>query len=788
MKEFIAHIRESREVQSLQDHSRNVAKLCGEACKSIGVEHVGYLAGLLHDMGKAHEKVQNHLWNQTSEKLNHATAGMRWIWNENKQKKPSYKLMAQIVSMAIGCHHSGLDNFISPKGEEDWEKRLDSETAQQLYEGSVKAFLEQCMSVEEATELMHKAVTEVITLVKGINTEEATLAFFALSMVQRFLFGALVDADWTDTKCYMNGEKLPEPVCDQQRQEVWNRLSESVEQYIAAFPQKYAIDAERTRISNLCLQVAEQNDRGIYRLYVPTGGGKTLAGLRFCMRMAQKQNAQHVFYFSPYKSITTQNSEEIRKAVGEGQYVLEHHSDVIMTDDKEGQEKWLAQMQRWQGVPIICTTMVQFLNTLFYGARQNVRRMPALAGSILLFDEVQALPSRLTHLFCLAIQTLERVFQCTIILCTATQPDLEYLDYPVNSKDIIPDAGELFRKFKRVQVMPHLTGGGYTIGGLADFVGELSRQHSSVLVVVNTKGVAGMLYQALETYVDPEVQRFYLTTNLCYAHRKKVLGAIQEGLAQNQRIICISTQLIEAGVDLSFSCVVRDLAGLPSIIQAAGRCNRHGEAVLGTVHVVACREENLEALPEIRYGARATRDVLQKVKAEDLLSPEAIRLYYQLYYQGDVKAELSYPLSVPYGTGYKRVEMVDLLSCNMEGREALAQNSGREITGWTMCQAFRFAGENFAAIPDETESVLVEYGEGKTKIQALLRGEGALVTLSELQPYTVAVSRGALQTMIREGMVYPVEQGGVVYILRGEFYDKNIGIKKDSQAFTGFFA
>ena len=201
---------------------------------------------------------------------------------------------------------------------------------------------------------------------------------------------------------------MPQQAEGAQRQSIWNKLSEHTEDYLNGLPVVYSIDSLRREISNQCLAAARERAPGIYRLYIPTGGGKTYSGLRFCIEMARRQNARHIFYFSPYKSITRQNADCIRNALGE-EFVLEHHSDVTFEEsEEETREQWLAQSQRWQGTPVICTTMVQFLNSLFAAPRQNVRRLSALAGSVLLFDGIQSLPPvSYTHLTKIAFMIID---------------------------------------------------------------------------------------------------------------------------------------------------------------------------------------------------------------------------------------------------------------------------------------------------------------------------------------------------------------------------------------------
>lgn len=786
MKEpLIAHIDTAPDgstpprMQSLEEHSRNVARLCAATCRPFGLEKLGELTGWLHDQGKAACRVQRHIREQTGEKLNHSAAGMRWIWEQTAGSPGSVRLTGQLVALAIGCHHSGRCDYITPDGRQPWLERMYSEKAQPFYAESVNAFFSECCREEEIQSLIREAAREVAAFykrAKSILSQEsdeknrADARQFGVGLAQRFLFSALVDADWTDTACFMNNVPLPSALTDGRRQELWAQLAGRTEQFLCSMKGEHPVDALRREISGQCRNAAQNRTAGIYRLHVPTGGGKTYAGLRFCVEMARRQNAQHLFYFAPYKSITRQNADNIRKALG-AEHVLEHHSDVLFeANQQQERERWLALSQSWQGAPVICTTMVQLLNTLFAAPRQNVRRLSALAGSVLLVDEVQALPLRDTCLFTLAMNTLAHLFGCTVVLCTATQPALTRVEYPLEfscDPDLVPDFQLRFQQFRRTKVLPPAVPGGQSVFAIADFVAGLSAENRSILVVLNTKGAANRLFDALKALTAQDCLLFCLTTYLCPQHRNDVIRRIARRLDQKQPLICISTQLIEAGVDLSFDCVVRDLAGLPSIAQAAGRCNRHGEFACRPVYLIECAGENLDALPEIYDGREITRSLLAEMQDDmDLLSPAAIQMYYQRYYGGvRRKHAMLYEVSAKDGLCFT---LVDLLGSNLQGVGALQERGRRPGHGRDLCQAFGTAEEAFEAIPDESIPVLVPYGGGKEKLLKLQSAQGTASLLRELQPYAVCISRSQCRSL--GNALYPVLDGAAL-VVRENYYD-----------------
>ena len=797
-KELIAHILDQADdnaspyIQTLREHSENVAMHCAAICRPFGLENLGRLTGYLHDMGKSAPDVQDHLWNQTKEKLNHSAAGMRWIWERTEKSDNYVRLTGQIVALAIGCHHSGRCDYLSIDGNRPWLERMYSRQADLFYHESVTRFFAECCEeteiqrlIQEAAEEIHTIFLKARTIIPKESSESAykNALFFGLGFIQRFIFSALVDADWTDTASFMNHLPLPSFPSDDARLATWNLLCDRMERFTDSLKAERPIDILRREISDQCLVAAQGRPAGIYRLYVPTGGGKTFSGLRFCVQMARRQNAHHLFYFAPYKSITKQNAENIRRALGE-EHVLEHHSDVLFeSDEYSDQERWLALSQRWQGVPVICTTMVQLLNTLFAAPRQNVRRLSTLAGSVLL-DEIQALPLSQTCLLNLALDTLVRLFDCTVILCTATQPDLDTAPIPLqfaDQKDIVPDYQLRFQQFKRTKVIRPMIKGGQSISAIADFVTSLQKDNRSILVVLNTKNVVNKLFDELKPLVSPECRIFCLTTNLCQQHRNDVLDEVDQRLKSGRSLICISTQLIEAGVDLSFDCVVRDLAGLPSIAQAAGRCNRHGESNCRPVYLIECAGENLDALPEIYDGREITRELLATLPEEaDLLSPQVIQLYYQRYY-GDPRHQndMLYPFSV---TGHVASTMVDLLSINSQGINASKERQIPCRAG--LYQAFGTAESVFAAIPDETISVLVPYGRGKELLLELQSAHANTALLKDLQPYTISISQSQYR---RLGNALYFVLDGEALALQENYYDsEHKGLSFESVGSTAF--
>lgn len=779
-------------LQTLEQHSRNVAHLCGKACEKIGLLHLGILTGLLHDLGKAEPAIQDYLYGKTSgAKLNHSSAGMRWIWetfgqNESRER---YRLAAQFIAIAVGCHHGTRCDLLDPEsGSEPWLERMYSERADPFYKKSCSQFFTYCIPQEELFALMDQAAKEVSVLWKkllqiGNNRSDSVSFRLMLGLVQRFLFGALVDADWTDTACFESHTPLSLPEAEN-----WPALINMVEVYLSGLSPAHPIDRLRQEISDQCCSAGKKASPGIYRLYVPTGGGKTYSGLRFCVHAAEQTQADRIFYFAPYRSIIGQNTEHFRHALGNSALVLEHHSDAVQDDTQS--EIILAQTQRWQGVPLIATTMVQFLNALFAAPRRNARRMPSLANSILLFDEIQSLPLQHTYLFNLALNLLAYGMRCTIVLCTATQPPLENLSHPIlfsAPKDIVPDYAARFEQLRRTKIVPVLSDSGFSTEALADFAVDKLRSNRSLLIILNTRSMVEKVYNRLQDMLDDGTILFCLTTHLCPQHRLDVIHAIKQNLSSSEplpKIVCISTQLIEAGVDLSFDCVIRGMAGLPSVAQAAGRCNRHGDDACRPIYLIPCsqQEEHLEHLPDLEEGRRATQRLLTRLSSDsDLLSPQIIQDYYELYYsERRQKTEMEAPIEhTPY-------TLLDLLSNNHSGVRAYQEthrSSSNKLSSFSLFQAFDTAESNFHALDGDTLPVVVPYQEnGQALVSALLSADRpTFELLRQAQHYTVELHRNEFQRLDRLHAILP-GANGAVYLLRSCYYDPVKGIKTEASA------
>lgn len=322
----------------------------------------------------------------------------------------------------------------------------------------------------------------------------------------------------------------------------------------------------------------------------------------------------------PLLSIIEQNAQEIRKAVQDDSIILEHHSNVIDDENSDVEElnKRELLIQSWDN-PIVITTLVQLLNTMFLGKTSSVRRFAFLCNSVIVFDEVQSLPNKMLTLFNLTINFLVKKCHATVILCSATQPSFENAEHKLLSEvsDLITLPSETLKVFERVELVDK---GSMSMEELSDFALEIIKSKKSLLLVCNTKREAKELFENLQAEVSNAIPMYHLSASMCTKHRKMIVESmkIDLSLPDPKQIVCVATQVIEAGVDISFNCVIRLQAGMDSVVQAAGRCNRNGENKLESVYIVNLLGEKLHRLKEIETAKGATESLLQEVKIKKL--------------------------------------------------------------------------------------------------------------------------------------------------------------------------
>jgi CRISPR-associated endonuclease/helicase Cas3 len=802
--QFPAHIRirdkEGRVVQTVQEHCRNTASIAGDTLSSLSMQKSAYLAGLLHDAGKFTKEFTQYLEKAVSGNapprgsVNHTFAGVRYLlshYHAPKDENDLSPIAAELLAYAVGAHH-GLFDCVDENGHSGFSHRLDKPNIH--YKEAMEHFLAQCADREELDQLFCEAVQELSPVVLSLcdlaqqNDSYYGEVTFYLGLLARLLLSAVIEGDRQDTAEFMN-DSVP-PKWQDDRREMWNGCLARMEQKLGEFPSDTPIAQARQAISDQCRVFAEQPG-GVFRLNVPTGGGKTLASLRFALAHAGKWNKDRIIFTSPLLSILDQNAKVLRDYIQDDRLILEHHSNVMRDEPGseiiDGADPELLT-ENW-GAPIIITTLVQLLNTVFSGKTSCIRRFHALANSIIVIDEVQTVPNRMLTLFNLAVNFLAQVCGGTVVLCSATQPCFEQADHPIRNtdtdpiRDIVPYDKELWAPFRRTKI---IDAGARTLQEIPDFVTEQLDTVNSILVVCNKKDEAAFLYRELST---GDVPCFHLSASMCMAHRRDTLDKLNEALDKLKnalksgqeienhcKIICVATQVIEAGVDISFQCVIRLTAGLDSIIQSAGRCNRNGEeSSLASVFTVQCADENLRMLSDIQRSKTATINLLTEFKnhpdefQNDLSSDQAVSYFYQRLYR-------EMPGKFQDYTTKDKPSLFSLLSENEDFVE--------EATGYELNQAFREAGKLFQVFDDESEDVIVPYGEGAECItelcsEAVSRDPAYLQRcLAKAKPYTISIFGYQKKQLLAQNGLYAICHDKIL-ALQEKNYDKALGLVTD---------
>lgn len=814
---FIAHHRESDDAtQSLASHLCNVATLANAFAGKIGLDKQGELIGLLHDLGKfsaafqAYIKSAIGLLNQDEDeefvdaaglkgKIDHSTAGAQLVWQELSKQGQLGQIVGQILSLCIASHHSGLIDCLSSDtnslGEDVFGRRMNkADDRSHLNEALGKAD-EDILARARDLISQPKMVTALLKVIEKIANHDRKLGEVVIrqkvGLLVRFLFSCLIDADRIDSADFENpkGKKLRA----NGGYAAWDVLIDRLEKHLETLQPSHPIDTLRQDISHHCLEGASRG-KGVYTLTVPTGGGKTLASLRFALHHANKETngvkMDRVIYVIPFTSIIDQNADVVRKvlepdSVEPSSVVLEHHSNLT-PEEQSWRGKILAE--NWDA-PVIYTTSVQFLETLFGAGTRGARRMHQLANAVLIFDEIQTLPINCVHLFNNAMNFLVEQCGSTVVLCTATQPLLDKVNANKGAiripegNELMPDVKKLFDDLKRVEVKNRRKPGGWTMDEIALLAREETTRANSCLVIVNTKNAAQTIYRLCKE--QDGILVYHLSTNMCPAHRKSILAEVRARLERQEPTLCISTQLIEAGVDVDFGAVIRFTAGLDSIAQAAGRCNRNGIREIGFVHVVNPQDESLDMLPDISIGRDKAERVLDDYEenpdkfGNNRIGPEAMAWYYQNYFFARA-SDMDYPVSDKM-LGHDDT-LLNLLSVNSQATAEYGKRKGQAPNIY-LRQSFMAAAKAFKAIDSPTRGIIVPHGEtGRAIITALCAAympDKEFDLLRRAQQFSVNVFPQMLERLTKAGAVQEIlAETGILFLADSRYYSPEFGLSE----------
>lgn len=453
---FPAHIRHDGDkhvVQTVQEHCRNTADYASTSLSTVGLYNCAYLAGLLHDMGKFTEEFKHYLESAVLDSkpsargsVNHTFAGVRFMLENYHSISHTANngvisdLCAELIAYAVGAHH-GLFDCMDEKLRSGFDHRMTSDIA---YDEARENFLALCSDRHELDKLFLNASSElesVILKIDELQDRDSTGAegWFYFGLLSRLILSSVIEGDRRDTAEFISMRQPLKQKTDEERHKMWAGALEHMEHRLSSFKHDTPIQFSRQRISQICVNFAEKPS-GVYQLNVPTGSGKTLSSLRFALAHAARWNKSRIIFTSPLLTILEQNAKVIRSFVGDDRLILEHHSNVICNTDRAEILDQMALLEdSWQS-PIIITTLVQLLNTLFSGKTSCIRRFQSLCDSIIIIDEVQTVPSKMLTLFNLAVNFLSDICGATVVLCSATQPCLNAAAHPLiaEPKDMVP--------------------------------------------------------------------------------------------------------------------------------------------------------------------------------------------------------------------------------------------------------------------------------------------------------------------------------------------------------------
>ena len=589
----------------LSKHLDGTGARAADFLDAVGGADVGRVAGLLHDLGKYTQEFQDRL--SGGRRVNHSTAGAKVAVDRYG------KHLGKMLAFCIAGHHAGLANGVNGEQTTALEARLEDK-------------------IPAPDPIWEREVALPADLPPpSLKPRDPDTVGFCAAFFIRMLFSALVDADYLDTENYFAGLEGGAKPRGQHPSlaEVRGRLN--------AYLDKLAAGAEASPVNDLRQEVLAHvrgkaaEPPGLFTLTVPTGGGKTLTSLAFALNHARLHGLARVIYVTPYMSIIEQTAAVFRTALRvdgaeELDFVIEHHStfDEDRIGTREAKEKLKLAMENWDA-PIIVTTAVQFFESLFSNRPSRCRKLHNIANSVIILDEAQTLPLRYLRPCVAALDELARNWRTSVVLCTATQPALAQSDGFVgglkNVRELAPEPERLYRTLKRTRVRHE--------GQLDDAaLAVRMRESPQSLCIVNTRRHARELYERM---ADAEGS-VHLTTLMCACHRRERLDVVRNRLRNGAPVRLIATSLVEAGVDLDFRVVWRAEAGLESIIQAAGRCNREGRAEVGNVFVFKpADEEGHKPPPEIEQFAEAARSVMRS-HSNDPMSLDAINVYFRKLY------------------------------------------------------------------------------------------------------------------------------------------------------------
>lgn len=822
--------------QLLADHLFEVSRISKDTGSLVGLKNSCELIGILHDLGKSSDMFQMYIRDEYHGKVNHSSAGAKVLdYIENKVKKEYdiesllksrnikiriWELYKEILQYPILAHHGLYDiidnNFdyrtgirldYDRDGEYDFKNKGLSffSTLNEKYK-KVNNRSIYCLYYEgfiEFIKIYKKLKRMAIKHDHKIHKNKALNFYYGVLV--RMLLSILKDADIYDSSNYYRKHR-DKVYSKDELDAIWKQMRNNVEDLYEGFNNKVNksnLDIIRTNLADQIYKFSQKHNSGAYKLSMPVGSGKTYASLRYSITNSKKFYKSRVFYCTAFLSVLEQNASSIKEVLGD-KYILEHHSNIVEdfegSEDKRDEKEYQIYeylKESWES-PVILTTIVQLSNTMFKDKSSNIRRFAKLINSVIIIDEVQSLPTKAVYNFNLMTNFLTHIMNCNILHCTATQPNFDNKDalqypcfYGESSKDSsIIGSIQKPGVFYRVDYYSLLGKDLNTVLNTEQIISHIKEQvedEMSVLVVLNTKRAVSNLYNVLIEDVerqDLDCEVIYLTTNQCPKHRLEIINKMKERLKdlrnnkEQRKLICVSTKLVEAGVDIDFDLVYRSLAGIDNIIQCGGRCNREGKKVSkGRLFILQYEDEKLRYLPDLGKQRIAAKSALRILTREDTTNSKLDMEKACDYYFGKLfsneEAESRY-LEYPVGKGDT---VLNLLTTNPKGKTNY-EIKNNEKPYFKLKQGFKTAAVKFDLIKENTIDVIVQYdnnGLMERLYEAIEDNDyyAIKIILKKLQLYTISIRRSdKYENYISK------ELDGKIFILNKEAYDEKIGIFK----------
>ena len=731
MEEIIAgHIQDER-VQSLTDHLDGTMRLAEGFGAGMGLGAEAGLLGKIHDEGKDTAAFQDYIHGRKHRRVDHSTAGAKSFWENGH-----IGWLQLIGGFCVAGHHTGIPDLGS---------KVDCAGTSTL-NGRMKKCIPSIRHPQRY--LIDSTCLDVDHLNTFIENRNA----LDVMILTRMLFSCLVDADFLDTEAFMNNQPVRKNEFSSLKEIAamfWSRLEED-----GYFRPKNALNEKRCEILHTCMRKGE-GKQGLYSLTVPTGGGKTISSMAFAMKQAMKWHKERIIYVIPYLSIIEQTADVFRALLG-NHAVLESHSQVDYDSlPEEGSEEagrvaesMKLAAENWDA-PVVITTNEQFFESLYANKTSRCRKLHNIANSVIILDEAQMMPVDFLKPCLHVLEQLVHYYGCTVVLCSATQPELgRYLQKnPIqkNPIEIMENVGELFQFFKRVT---------FDIDGETDYA-EIAKkldECEQVLCIASTTKEAEKIVELLDG------EAMYLSTNLCPAHRREIIREMKTRLRDGNPCRVVSTSIISVGVDIDFPVVYLQYTGLDSLIQGAGRCNREGRQSLqkSRAHIFWTKESKKSLF--MRKEKQVTDMIRKKYNAEEMTEPSAIRTYFENWYQSN-EGNLDY----------------------------------REIEKLAQSLSFAEIGKRFHLIQDSTKSVFIPFDEKARNIKEqlmmgnrsrqLMRAAGAYMINVR---YSKAQGQSDFMKLLTQGQIemFPGDEN-LAYLVNMEDYDAELGLKIKSEDGVG---